>query len=238
MSINSWPWRSIEHDRTLTSNDLALFFSGRQTDGVSKGLVVKAYSGMTVQLEDGFASIKGRNFASVTDDDGPTTIDCGVASGSYPKYVSVFLRMTITERTVAPIVKDGTPAADPVRPAIQRDANVYELRLADILVPKGVTAITQDMIHNTIAESECGMSVNQPYGPDTEQFALELDTWLRLYKSAKDQEFVTWFEGVKDVLDANTAGNLYNMFAALPRIIIQEGDEIPPVEEGAILIRK
>lgn len=225
MSYKSWPWKSNDHDRTLTSDDIAGFFEGRQSNGVAKGLVVTPYKDMTIKLTDGHAAINGRQFVSASDSNGiPTTLDCGIANGTYSKYVSVFLRSTISARTIEPVVKEGTPSANPTVPAIQRDADVYELRLADILIPKGTTAITQDMIHNTIAGSECGMSVNQPQSVDTEQFAAELDAWLELYKSAKTSEFETWFESVQDVLTTNAAGNLYTMLTRVPNFVVAESD--------------
>ena len=64
MSFKSWPWKSNDHDRTLTSDDIAKFFEGRQSNGVASGLVVMPYSGMTVQLTDGHAAINGRQFFS------------------------------------------------------------------------------------------------------------------------------------------------------------------------------
>lgn len=239
MSFNSWPWPSNDGDRVLTAADISKFIKGRESNGVASGLVVMPYSGMTVKLTDGHASVNGKQFMSETDSDGiPTTLDCGIASGSYPKYVSVFLQLNTPERTVTPIIKSGAPSNSPVKPAVQRDSNIYELRLADILIPTGATAINQAMITNTIAGPECGVSVNQPLTVDTEQFALQMNAWLPIFQSAKELEFTQWFDQVKNVLDENTAGNLYNMITAIPRIIIQEGDEVPPVVEGAILIRK
>ena len=241
MSYKSWPWKSNDHDRILLSDEIAEFFKGRQSNGVAFGLVVMPYNDMTIMLTDGHASINGRQFYSISDSSGtPTTLECGIANGTYSKYVSVFLRSTISARTIEPIVKEGTPSANPTVPAIQRDADVYELRLADILIPKGVTAITQDMIHNTIAGTECGVSVNQPTAVDTAAFSLELDTWLQLYKVAKNEEFETWFNAVKDVLDDNTAGNLYNAINQQPRIVIaesdQEGNPIFPSDEGTYIV--
>lgn len=241
MSFKSWPWKSNDHDRTLTSDDIAEFFEGRQSNGVAKGLVVMPYNNMTVKLTDGHAAINGRQFFSISDSSGtPTTLDCGIANGTYSKYVSIFLRSTISSRTIEPIVKEGSAAASPTPPAVQRDADVYELRLADILIPKGTTAITQDMIHSTIAGTECGISVNQPIAVDTTAFSLELDTWLQLYKAAKNDEFETWFNAVKDVLDDNTAGNLYNAINQQPRIVIAESDQagnpIFPTDAGTYIV--
>jgi len=236
MSYSSFPWKSNSGDRKFTSDDLTKFLEGRQSDGVASGLIVKPYNSMTVMLTDGFASIQGKQFLSETDSAGiPTTIDCGTASGSHSKYVSISLRKTISLRTIVPVLKDGTAAATPLAPAVERTADIYELRLADILIPKGATEITADMIHITVAESECGISINQPQSVDTESFAAEMDAWLELYKSAKQTEFNTWFNALQDVLNENTAANLYSAISAKKDIVICSSDNQPAYSEGQIV---
>lgn len=240
MSYKSYPWRSDKHDRVLTSDELARFFRGRFSDGVSSGLIVKTAGGMSVQLTDGFAAIEGRQFASYTDLDGTTKIDCGISNGTYSMYVSIFLRLTKSLRDISPICKRGVPSANPTVPARQSDEDVKELRLADILIPKGATEITQDMIRNTIAGPECGISINQPQSVDSAAFSAELDAWLDLYKTAKDTEFTQWFEAVKTLLNDNAAGNLYNAINQQPKIVIaeldQDGNPIFPTGDGTYIV--
>lgn len=240
MSYQSFPWRSSNGDRIFKAADLTEFFRGRFSDGVSKGLQVIPYEGMTVALTDGWASILGTQYRSYSDNGVPTTFSLGVASGSYDKYVSVFLRRTEADRTVEPVVREGTAASNPVRPAIQRDCNVYEIRLADILIPRGATAIDGSMIHITIAESECGISINQPVGVEADKFAAEMNAWLELYKQAKSSEFETWFEAVQDALTENPAGNLYTEMSRVPNIVIAEtapdGSPIFPQGEGTYIV--
>lgn len=54
---------------------------------------------------------------------------------------TVILRVDFVAQTARLVVKQGTPAASPVRPSLQQDATYWEIPLADVLAANGFSAI-------------------------------------------------------------------------------------------------
>lgn len=80
----------------------------------------------------------------------------------------------------------GFPAA----PAVQRDADIYELALADVYVGAGVTAITQSNItdrrYNT---SLCGIVVGVVEQIDPSSITAQFDNFFELYRAIISEEY-------------------------------------------------
>lgn len=82
------------------------------------------------------------------------------ASGTRPRIDTVVLRRDLSSdvNDVVVAVVKGTEAASPVRPALTRDGTVYELGLADVLIPANSTAVSQQNITDTrLDEERCGI---------------------------------------------------------------------------------
>ena len=77
-------------------------------------------------------------------------------------------------------------------PALQRDADVYELALADIYVGAGVTAITQSKITDQrLNTSLCGVVAAVVQQIDTAAFNAQLQAWFAEYQSLSAAEYNT-----------------------------------------------
>ncbi len=121
-------------------------------------------------------------------------------------------RYDVADREIRLEVKKGTFASSPVAPALQRDADGYELALGDIYVANGVTSITQaNITDQRLNTSLCGIvhgtvdqiDVTTLYNQYTDGFELKKDEF--------EQAFMSWFATLQDVLDDEAAGNLLNM---------------------------
>ena len=75
-------------------------------------------------------------------------------------------------------------------PAVQRDADIYELALADVYVGAGVTAITQSNItdrrYNT---SLCGIVVGVVEQIDPSSITAQFDNFFELYRAIISEEY-------------------------------------------------
>ena len=99
----------------------------------------------------------------------------------------------------------GTPAAQPVAPAITRNADVYELELAEISVPAGTSSITQALITDKrLDDTVCGITVSAVQHISTASY---LEQMLAAFND--------WFDGVRDILGEDEAGNLLLMIQTL-----------------------
>jgi hypothetical protein len=80
------------------------------------------------------------------------------ASGSNPRIDRVVVRFSNVSRSIQIAVVDGTPATAPAAPALTRTSDVYELGIADVLVPTAATSIILNNITDTrLNTSLCGL---------------------------------------------------------------------------------
>lgn len=134
------------YDRTYNANDycdnLAAIIKSGVVHSTYDDLKVSALAGMSVSVGYGRAWINGHwffNDAAYND-----LVIATAPSGSNARIDRVVLRLDTSTavRSVALAVLTGTPAANPVAPALTRAGSVYELALADIYVGAGVLSIT------------------------------------------------------------------------------------------------
>ena len=200
MAEKSFPFASVSGDRKYTDQDFRDYFAALITNGVFPAgtqLQVQADSGMTIQLTEGGAWINGAAYKVYS---GGQTLTVPVADGVLGRIDRVVLRYDRTARSIYATVLEGEPASTPTAPDLVRDADYYDLSLAEIYVSAGATEITQADITDTRLDPEvCGI-VSSLIRPDT-------TGWFEQFQSA----FEEWFVDVQDVLDENTAGNLLSL---------------------------
>lgn len=267
-------FNSVSHDRTYKAEDWAEYFASFIGNGVfpvpSTGLQVVANDGMKLNVKTGKAWINGYFYFNT----GDLAVELDTADGQLNRVDRVVVRWDLTNRVMSVKVKSSSFSASPTAPALQRDADVYELALADIYVGAGVTAITQSKITDQrLNTSLCGIVAAVVDQIDTEAFNAQLEAWFTEYQSNSAAEynslvsymnslklqgntqydaleeyfadfktqaqtdFDTWFAGLQDVLDENTAGNLLNMITALSaRVDLIEAVVFNDITENPFLI--
>lgn len=134
-------FNSVKGDRKYSAEDWAAYFGAIIGNGVfpepSTGLQVEKYSGMRVKVLSGKAWINGYFYMST----GLVPLTLVTADGSQDRIDRVVLRWNRVNREIKLAVKTGAPAATPVGDDLQRDADIYELCLAEVYVTVGVTKI-------------------------------------------------------------------------------------------------
>lgn len=80
------------------------------------------------------------------------------ANGSNPRIDRIVLRLSQINRSIRLAVVTGTSAVTPVAPALTRTSDIYELGIADVLIPTAATTIAANNITDTrLNNSLCGM---------------------------------------------------------------------------------
>lgn len=158
MAIRSGIFNSVNGDRKYTAESFAEYFSTFISNGIfptpTDGLKVIANNDMTVTLKTGKGFIYG--YYIFNDDNYNMVVD--VADGVLSRIDRVVLQLNYLNREILPVIKKGTIASSPVAPSLQRDSDVYELGIADILVSNGAVNISQASITDTRSdESLCGI---------------------------------------------------------------------------------
>lgn len=202
MAITSGFFNSLNGDRKYDARQMGEMFDGLIEDGVfmSIGDALKTVpsSGMTVAVGTGRAWF----LHTWTKNDSDHLITVSAAESVLNRIDTIVLDIDNTEATRDNdiVLVKGTPSSNPKRPTLIDADDHKQIPLADILVPAGSTALTATNITNIVGTSEC------PYvtGPLS---IIKNDDILEAWQ----EEFDTWFDGVKGTLGSDTAGNLYNL---------------------------
>lgn len=185
-------FNSVSHDRTYKAEDWAEYFSSFIGNGVfpvpSTGLQVTANDGMNVTVKMGKAWINGYFYLNTSD----LNVTLATADGQLNRIDRIVVRWDLTNRLISAEVKSSSFSASPSAPLLQRDADIYELALADIYVGAGVTAITQSNITDQrLNTSLCGVVAAVVDQIDTEAFNAQLQAWFAEYQSLSAAEYNT-----------------------------------------------
>jgi len=227
VAITSGFHNSINGDRKYGADFFALFFGTLIANGVfpnpSTGLQVTANSNMTTSVKAGKGWINGYFIVN----DGDYVLKHDNADGLLKRIDRVVMKLNHVKREIEVLIKKGTFASSPVAPALQRDADAYELALADVLINNGVTQITQanitdqrlnstlcGIVHGTVNQVDTTTIFNQYqawFTQTTNSVATDLDIW----KQHTKDDFNIWFDSIKDILNGDVAGNLAARIAQL-----------------------
>lgn len=194
-------FNSIGGDRKYKAEEWAEYFGSFIGNGVfpnpSTNLMVVSQSNMTVVVKSGKAWINGYFYVN-TDD---LVLQLSNADGVLKRIDRIVLRWSLTNRNIEIAVKKGAFASSPVAPNLQRDADIYEIALADVKINNGTIQITQTNITDQRQNSElCGLvtgTVNQ----------IDATGLFAQY----EQAFNEWFGTLDVVLDENVAANLLTL---------------------------
>ena len=231
-------FNSVGGDRKYKAEDWASYFGSFIGNGVfplpSTGLQVVADRGMNVTIKEGKAWINGYFYANTSD----LTLTLSTADGVLYRNDRIVIRWDLTERTMSARVKSSAPATNPTVPPLQRDADAFELCIADVLVGQGVTAISQaNITDQRFDTSLCGMVAGVVTQIDTtafnaqlqawynefktettqnyELFAAQFQAWISAFKNDNTRDYEEWFEAFKQ----DTAMDHETWFAALQEIL-------------------
>ena len=234
MTIRSGFFNSVNGDRKYDAKRFAEYFATFIANGVfpnpSTNFQVVSNNDMTVTVKPGKAWING--YVAIDDEDYILTIDS--ADGALNRIDRVVLRWDAVDREIRIEVKKGTFASSPVAPSLQRDADAYELGIADIRFNKGAVSITQASITDLRLSNEyCGIVHGLVEQVDTEVLFQDYLSWINQkkdefntdlvdYRTLKQGEidnivadfqndFITWFATIQDILNENVAGNLLDI---------------------------
>ena len=209
MAETSGFFRSVSGDRKYTTDWLAKWVSSFIGSGVYNGeLALSPGGGMSVSLPAGKAWIKGYYYRN----DAPITLPIANADGVLHRKDTVVLRWNVNERSITVRVLQGSFASNPIAPEIVRDLEIYDLKLAEISIPAGTTAITPALITDTrLNKTVCGIVTGVVNQVDTTTFYNQIADDLAQFKSTQQTDFEVWFDSVKDILGEDEAGNLLTL---------------------------
>lgn len=224
----AFPFLSVNNDRTYSDSDFSLFYKNLFRNGVAitiaSALKVKEApnKGMRIIVSSGVAVVEGRQYFNTED----LAIDVPVASTTQDRKDCVVVCLDLNNRVMSAIYKQGTTD-------LERTEQVYELKLAEILVARNASGVTNANIKDFRADSEaCGYTspyekvnvsgLEQQYQEKLEEAfnaftanAQEKERKMDSMLSEMSVIFSNWLDGLKNELDENQAGNLQNQIDEL-----------------------
>lgn len=207
MAVKYFPFNSAivngQPDRAANADILALYLKTFFTDGVvlhkSAALQVNAKTGLTVQIEPGTAFLDGR----ILYNDSVESIALDDAEINLNRIDRIIFRLDYVNRLMEFDVLKGEPGSNPMPPALKRDADAWEMCLAEVRVNALVTNITQSNITDTRANSDvCGIVVAAIQQLDTATFYEQYRQQFEEALNAANESFDDFMEESNDEFDA------------------------------------
>lgn len=205
MAITYGFFDSVEGDRVYNADDISNYFLKLISNGVfatpSTCMQVQSNNGMTVKVGAGWGFINCKWINNSTD----YLVTLDAADVALPRIDRIVLRLdsSVGVRSIVIAVKPGTPASEPVPPALTRSGTVWELSLAQIAVAAEATEITAGDITDERPITElCGYVACLIDHIDT----------TTLYEQFR-YDFESWFENVRQAVQATNmiSGNRYSV---------------------------
>lgn len=193
MAEKSGFFNSSNGDRKYKAEFFAEYFASFIGNGVfpnpSTGLQVIANSNMTVTLKAGQAWINGYYYCN--DSDLILTLD--IADGVLSRIDKVVLQFNTVDRSITAKVNKGVFASSPTAPTLKRDADAYELGIADIYIKNGSISITQANITDLrLDNTKCGVVHGTVDQVDTTTLFNQYQTWISEKKAQYDADMAIW----------------------------------------------
>lgn len=200
MAEKSSFFNSIGRDRTYKAEDWAAYFATFLSNGVfpnpANQLQVLSGTGMTVMLQPGAAFINGYRYKN----DSELALTLQVAPATLNRVDRVVVRWDRTERRMYAAIVRGDEATNPVGKELTRDADFYELCLAEITVEAGVTEITQSKIKDTRQIKElCGLVGWMLDDIDFTGLFAQYDGALQDFQTAIRERVEAWLEDLESL---------------------------------------
>lgn len=135
-------FNSTETDiREYQASEFAEYFGMFIPDGVYIensviSLAVTNGAGMEVVLDTGYANIRGYLYKN----DAPINFDLDPADTVLNRIDRIVIKLDIINRTMKAILKKGALGSSPIPPALEDNASVKEIPIAQIKVNKGATS--------------------------------------------------------------------------------------------------
>lgn len=154
-----------EYDRLYSAADycdnLATIIKTGVRYSPDNDLAVTAAGGMALNVGIGRAWINGHYYYNDTVYTGLTVPTAPTGSNKRIDRVVLRLDTSVNSRTIKLALKQGTAAANPTAPALNRSGDIYEIALADIYIDAAQTEITVlDIVDQRENENVCGWAAS------------------------------------------------------------------------------
>lgn len=257
MTLTSGFFNSINHDRTYTNEEMAMFLDGIVYDGVYEAVGNKFFvsetspKSMSVMVDPGRAWFDHTWTLNTT----KINLEIEAADTVYNRYDAVVIEVNKEERENFIKVITGTPAAVPEKPELVKTDLIKQYALAYIIVYKDEEYVSQENIEYVVDTSETPLCsalalAGIPSGGETGYVlaksssesgavgwyppeSLPYDDWMYVAGITKEEVIAAWkFKGAESEAVALTTCNILESSYALAKT----GDDVTWSQADGIFI--
>ena len=190
-----------EWDREYFASQFAayfrLFFGNGVFGSPTNQLQVIAGEGLKLVIRAGWAFIEGYWYYNDSD----LELMVFPNTSAFDRIDSVICRLNVAERRIRVIIAEDTTE-------LIRDGSYYDLKLATVTIGVAATSLSDANIVDTrMDESVCGIVTS----------VMKIQPTADLFAQFTDM-FNIWFEGIKEQLSTDAAGNLQNQIGLLDEL--------------------
>lgn len=203
MVVKSGFFNSVAGDRKYDASWFADYFASFIGNGVfpnpSTGLQVVEGTNMQSIVKVGKGWINGYFVVNDTD----FVIQHDAADSLLNRIDRIVLQKSTADRAIKIVIKKGVLASSPVAPTVVRNADYYELALADVRISAGSIRISQSNITDQrLNKSLCGIVTGVVEQVDTTTIFNQYQSWFNNLSITKMQEFETWKTQTQQALNS------------------------------------
>ena len=213
--VNAGFFDAINNDRVYSAEDMNMPYTKLISEGVfatpqgepsTELQVFSANSGMNVVVSAGNALLGKKWFENPSN----LTITISQNSDIVSRIDSIIAQIDRTQagRKGCIIYRQGSASSNPVHPDINTEENIFELRLADILVSPSCVQITQSLITDCRGTEDCPWITSLLKQVDVSTLYAQWQAAYQEYYDKQEEIFETWFEEMKNQLSEDAAGSL------------------------------
>jgi len=206
MSEFSSFFNSIAGDRRYLAEHWANYFASFIGNGVfplpSVGLqVIAGDVGTSVIIRAGRGWINGYFY----ENDDELTLQIPIADGVLRRIDRIVIRWDLTERRIFARVNSSLPASNPIPPPLQRDADAWELCLADVMTNAGATVITQaNITDNRWNTALCGIVTGLLQQIDPSFITAQFEAFFAEMKVQISEDYDVWTFNIQNYFNLYT----------------------------------
>ncbi len=250
MSVEYGFFNSLNGDRKYNAEKLSAFFEGLISNGVfetvGNKLLVTAGEGMSINIDTGRAFINSHYIKNTA----VLNLKLPAADVQFDKIVRIVIRCDTSTavRAVFFEIKEGAPAISPVAPGLTRNETVFEMALADVLIPANSESVNQGNISDLrMNTSLCGFVTGLVQQVDTTKLFLQWqDAYERYYNEAtaefnaymasKKKAFDEWLSALTESLNVDVTVHSYtSTFTTTEETTLSVPVNIAQYETGDII---
>lgn len=225
MTVSSGFFNSVNHDRLYDAEQFGSLFDGIINDGVYEHVGDAFEVTPNSDVNDSVIVGTGRAWFNHTWilNNAQYSITLNPPNLVAPRYDAIALdidkRDSVRKNSI--VVVEGTPASDPQYPSMVNEELHSQYPIAYIRMNPGNSDIisASDITYN-VGNSTCPLVTGPLEVINDDNFFAQMNANFTNFKNDLDEEFTTWFEGIKDLIDDLNLGNI-NLVNSVDNVTIE-----------------